>query len=52
MLKRLEKLKLSIQSYVANNKNFKTENNLTADGWKLVSIFIELLKPIYIVTQQ
>ena len=52
MLKRLEKLKLSVQSYVANNNNFKPQNILTADEWKLVSLFIELLKPFYIVTQQ
>ena len=31
MLKRLEKLKLSVQSYVANNNNFKPQNILTAD---------------------
>ena len=31
MLKRLEKLKLSVQSYKVNNKNFKPENILTAD---------------------
>ena len=30
MLKRLEKSKLSVQSYVANNNNFKPENILTA----------------------
>ena len=52
MLKRLEKLKLSVQSYMANNNNFKPENILTADEWKLVSLLIELLKPFYIVTQQ
>ena len=52
MLKRLEKLKLSVQSYVANNKNFKPENILTADEWKLFSFHIELLEPYYIVTQQ
>ena len=52
MLKRLEKLKLSVQSYVANNNNFKPENILTADEWKLVSLLIELLEPFYIVTQQ
>ena len=52
MLKRLEKLKLSVQSYVANNNNFKPQNILTADEWKLVSLLIELLKPFYIVTQQ
>ena len=28
MLKRLEKLKLRVQSYVANNNNFKPENIL------------------------
>ena len=37
---------------MANNKNFKPENILTADEWKLVSLFIELLKPFYKVTQQ
>ena len=52
MLKRLEKLKLSVQSYVANNNNFKPQNILTADEWKLVSLLIELLEPFYIVTQQ
>ena len=52
MLKRLEKLKLSVQSYKVNNKNFKPENILTADEWKLVGLLIELLKPFYIVTQQ
>ena len=52
MLKRLEKLKLSVQSYVANNNNFKPKNILTADEWKLVSLLIELLEPFYIVTQQ
>ena len=31
MLKRQEKLKLSFQSYVAINNNFKPENILTAD---------------------
>ena len=51
MLKRLEKLKTSVQNYVANNK-FKPENILTADEWKLVSVFNELLEPFYIVTQQ
>ena len=30
MLKRLEKLKISVQNYVANNK-FKPKNILTAD---------------------
>jgi len=49
MLKRLEKLKLIVQSYVANNKNFKPENILTADLWKLVSLLSELLQPFYIV---
>ena len=44
MLKRLEKLKLSVQSYVAN-KNFKPKNILSADVWKLVSFLIELLEP-------
>ena len=52
MLKRLEKLKLSVQSYVANNNNFKPENILSADVWKLVSLLIELLEPFYVVTQQ
>ena len=37
---------------MANNNNFKPENILTADEWKLVSLLIELLKPFYIVTQQ
>ena len=31
MLKRLEKLKLSVKSYGANNNNFKLQNILTAD---------------------
>ena len=35
MLKRLEKLKLSVLSYMANNNNFKPQNILTADEWKL-----------------
>ena len=52
MLKILEKLKLSVQSYVANNNNFKPENILTADKWKLVSLLIEVLEPFYVVTQQ
>ena len=52
MLKRLEKLKLSVKSYQANNNNFKLENILTADEWKLVSLLIEILEPFYIVTQQ
>ena len=52
MLKRLEKLKLSVQSYMANNNNFKPQNILTADEWKLISLLIELLKLFYIVTQQ
>ena len=52
MLKRLEKLKLSVQSYVANNKNFKPENILSADVWKLVNLLVELLEPFYVVTQQ
>ena len=51
MLKRLEKLKTSVQNYVANN-NFKPENVLTADEWKLVSLLNELLEPFYIVTQK
>ena len=37
---------------MANNINFKPENILTTDEWKLVSLLIELLKPFYIVTQQ
>ena len=37
---------------MANNKNFKPENILTADEWKLVCLFIKLLEPFYIVTQQ
>ena len=52
MLKRLENLKLSVKSYQANNNKFKPENILTADKWKVVSLLIELLKPIYIVTRQ
>ena len=52
MLKRLEKLKLSVHSFVANNNNFKPEIILTADEWKLVSILIEVLESFYIVTQQ
>ena len=52
MQKRLEELKLSVQSYLANHKNFKPENILTADEWKLVSLFIDLLEPFYIETQQ
>ena len=53
MLKRLEKLKLSVQSYVVNNNNnFKPKNILTADKWKLISLLIELLEPFNIVTQQ
>ena len=52
MLKRQEKLKLSFQSYVANNKNFKPKNIHTADELKLVSLLIELLEPFYVVTQQ
>ena len=51
MLKRLVKLKTSVQNYVANN-NFKPENVLTADEWKLVSLLNELLEPFYIVTQK
>ena len=45
MLKRLEKLKLSVQSYVANDNNLKPENIFTADEWKLVSLLTELLEP-------
>ena len=52
ILKKLEKLKLSVQSYVANNNNFKPENILSADVWKLVSLLIELLEPFFVVTQQ
>ena len=52
LLKRLEKFKLSVQSYVANNNNFKPENILTADEWKLFSLLIEVLEPFYLVTQQ
>ena len=52
MQKRLEELKLSVQSYLANLKNFKPKNVITADKWKLVSLFIELLEPFYILTQQ
>ena len=37
---------------MANNNNFKPQNILTADEWKLVSLLIELLEPFYIVTQQ
>ena len=36
---------------MANNKNFKPENIVIADEWKLVSLLIKLLKPFYIVTQ-
>ena len=31
MLKRLEKIKLNVKSYQANNNNFKPKNILTAD---------------------
>ena len=51
MLKRLEKLKTSVQNYVAKNK-FKPENILTADESKLVSFHNELLEPFYIVKQK
>ena len=51
MLKRLEKLRTSVQNYVTNKK-FKLKNILTADKWKLVSLLNELLEPFYIVTQQ
>ena len=51
MLKIIEKLKTSVQNYVAKNK-FKPEHILTADEWKLSSILNELLEPFYIVTQQ
>ena len=47
MLKRLEKLKTSVENYVANKK-FKPENILKADEWKLVSFLYELLEPLYI----
>ena len=50
--KRLEKFKLSVQRYVANNNNFKPKSILTADELKLVGLLIELLEPFYIVTQQ
>ena len=43
MLKRLEKLKLSVQSYVANNNNFTAEFIVTADEWELVSFFLYCL---------
>ena len=36
---------------MTNNK-FKPENILTADEWKFISLFNELLEPFYIVTQQ
>ena len=51
MLKRLVKLKTSVQNYVANNK-FKPENVLTADKWKHVSNFNKMLEPFYTVTQK
>ena len=51
MLKRLEKIKTSVQNYVTNNK-FKPDNILTANEWKLVSILNELFEPFYTVTQQ
>ena len=38
------KLKASVQNYVANIK-FKPENIPTADEWKFVSLFNELLEP-------
>ena len=37
---------------MTNNKNFKPENILKADEWKLVCLIIKLLEPLYIVTQQ
>ena len=52
MLKRLEKLKTSVQQYVANNNKFNIDNILTADEWKLISNLNELLEPFYVVTQQ
>ena len=36
---------------MANNNNFKPENILSADVWKLVNFLIELLEPFYVVTQ-
>ena len=51
MLKRLEKFKKSVQNYLANIK-FKPKNILTADEWKLVSLFNELLKTLYLVMQK
>ena len=51
MLKRLEKLKTSIQNYVANNK-FKLKNILKGEEWKFVSLLTKLLESFYIVTQQ
>ena len=37
---------------MANNKNFKPENILTAGEWKLVCLLVKLLEPFYIVKQQ
>ena len=51
MLKRLEKLKISVQNYVAKNK-FKPEYILKENEWKLVSLLNELLEHFYTVTQQ
>ena len=51
MLKRLKTLKTIVQNYMAKKK-FKPEYILTADEWKLVSLFNEHLEPFYIVTKQ
>ena len=51
MLKRIEKLKTSVQNYVAFNK-FKPEDILEADEWKLVSFLNDLVEPFNIVMQK
>ena len=38
--------------WLTTKTNFKPENILTADEWKLVSLLIKLLEPFFIVTQQ
>ena len=51
MLKRLEKLKSSVQHYVVT---YKSESDLiiTAEEWQLVNHIILLLEPFFIVTKE
>lgn len=48
MLRRLDRLKVSVQQYVANNL---ADLMITSREWKLVSDILVLLKPFFMVTE-